>query len=384
MKLELAMARGGIYKSEVIRARDRLLASGRNPTVDAVRTELGDTGSKTTIHRYLKEIEEEEGGKTGTRIAISESLQDLVGRLAARLQEEADARINELTATHTAREKELSAAAATLREELATHRKASERAAVELASEQQAHEVTQERLRAMELAQTKAQQEVDGLRERLSAEEAHRKSLEEKHQHVQKSLEHFRESAREQREQEARKHEQQTQFLQGEVRTVNQALSAKQNEASTAHQENARLLSELPHAQAATRSAQEESRALKEKVGQLAFAQQKVEELIRQVAELQAENLKLEEARDHQMREFMALASKVRDLEVEVAVRQASIETQREAFEQLAKRVKSDRASPKLPKEALEQPQASKDSLTRDLLSGSEVQDAEIAVPLKK
>ena len=54
------MARAGIYKSEVLRARDKLLAAGRNPSIDAVREELG-SGSKTTIHRYLKEIEEEEG-----------------------------------------------------------------------------------------------------------------------------------------------------------------------------------------------------------------------------------------------------------------------------------------------------------------------------------
>ena len=50
------MARAGIYKSEVLRARDKLRATGRNPSIDAVREELG-SGSKTTIHRYLKEIE---------------------------------------------------------------------------------------------------------------------------------------------------------------------------------------------------------------------------------------------------------------------------------------------------------------------------------------
>lgn len=54
------MARAGIYKSEVVRARDNLLAMGRYPSIDAIRGELGNTGSKGTIHRYLKEIEEEE------------------------------------------------------------------------------------------------------------------------------------------------------------------------------------------------------------------------------------------------------------------------------------------------------------------------------------
>lgn len=73
----------------MLRARDKLLAAGRNPSIDAVREELG-TGSKSTIHRYLKEIEEEEGGATGTRVAVSEAIQDLVGRLAARVNEEAE------------------------------------------------------------------------------------------------------------------------------------------------------------------------------------------------------------------------------------------------------------------------------------------------------
>ena len=80
------MARSGIYKSEVVRARDALRAQGRHPSIDAIRVELGNTGSKATIHRYLKEIEEEEGGTGGTQVAVSEAIQDLVGRLAGRLR----------------------------------------------------------------------------------------------------------------------------------------------------------------------------------------------------------------------------------------------------------------------------------------------------------
>ena len=50
------MARGGVYKSDVQKARDSLRAQGKHPSVDAVRVALGNTGSKTTIHRYLKEL----------------------------------------------------------------------------------------------------------------------------------------------------------------------------------------------------------------------------------------------------------------------------------------------------------------------------------------
>lgn len=87
------MARSGVYKSDVMKARDSLLSQGKNPSIDAVRTELGNTGSKTTIHRYLRELEQEEDPNVGKTAAVSEVLQDLVDRLAARLHEEANTRI---------------------------------------------------------------------------------------------------------------------------------------------------------------------------------------------------------------------------------------------------------------------------------------------------
>ena len=87
------MARSGLYKSEVKKARDALIVQGKNPSVDAVRVELGNTGSKTTIHKYLKELEDEDGGAGGKRASISDALQDLVERLAARLHEEAEERV---------------------------------------------------------------------------------------------------------------------------------------------------------------------------------------------------------------------------------------------------------------------------------------------------
>ncbi|WP_434113382.1 DNA-binding protein [Paraburkholderia caffeinilytica] len=35
-------------------ARDALIAQGQHPSLDAIRIALGNTGSRTTIHRYLK------------------------------------------------------------------------------------------------------------------------------------------------------------------------------------------------------------------------------------------------------------------------------------------------------------------------------------------
>ncbi|WP_411563648.1 DNA-binding protein [Pseudomonas shirazensis] len=39
------------------RARDAFLPRGLSPSIEAVRAELGHTGSKTTILRYLRELD---------------------------------------------------------------------------------------------------------------------------------------------------------------------------------------------------------------------------------------------------------------------------------------------------------------------------------------
>ncbi len=85
------MARGGVNKALVQKARASLLSRGENPSIDAVRIEMGNTGSKTTIHRYLKELESTQAPAPD----INEELSDLVAHLAQRLQEQAQERIDQ-------------------------------------------------------------------------------------------------------------------------------------------------------------------------------------------------------------------------------------------------------------------------------------------------
>jgi hypothetical protein len=92
------MARSGLTKAEVRAVRDRLLADGRHPSADAVRSALGDTGSKSTIHRYLKELAGEEPDSAIRRDGIERSLQALVGQLADRLHADSERRAQELLA----------------------------------------------------------------------------------------------------------------------------------------------------------------------------------------------------------------------------------------------------------------------------------------------
>jgi chromosome segregation ATPase len=343
------MGRAGIYKSEVVRARDRLLAMGRYPSIDAVRTELGDTGSKATIHRYLKEIEEEQGGATGTKVAVSEAIQDLVGRLASQLHEEAESRVTDASGKHVAKVQQLTEAIAALKSEADSARAVREQTQLALAAEQQAHARTAAELRDRLLDRAKLAQEVSDLRERLAKEEEHRQSLEDKHKQARESLEHFRQAAKEQREQEHRKHDQEVQYLQSELRNVNQALTQKQQETTHAHQECTRLLGELVHAQADLHATLEEVRTLKEQNGSLAYAKKQVEEFGKQLVQLQATVKVLEESKAQVQVLAEGMVGDKRRLELELATARATLETQKVITDAILRRFDggdSDQAQP--------------------------------------
>jgi uncharacterized coiled-coil protein SlyX len=109
------MARSGLTKSQVREARDRLLAEGRHPSVDAVRHALGDCGSKSTIHKHLKELRSEDSDADIApgirREDTGRALHALVDELADRLHTDFDERVRQLRAAHDealrARDREL-------------------------------------------------------------------------------------------------------------------------------------------------------------------------------------------------------------------------------------------------------------------------------------
>lgn len=109
------MARSGITKSQVRAIRDGLLAQGLHPSVDAVRHGLGDVGSKSTIHRLLRELREEEGGDAPgiRRDDTAGALAALVDELAGRLHADAEGRMQALRLQHAqalaAKDRELAA-----------------------------------------------------------------------------------------------------------------------------------------------------------------------------------------------------------------------------------------------------------------------------------
>ncbi len=236
------MARGGLYKSDIQKARDALRAQGKHPSVDAVRVALGNTGSKTTIHRYLKELEEEEGQGLGAKVAVSDALQDLVGRLASRLHEEAETVVAEVRQRFEAQLQERNQALEKTQQEAAALSAQLQRTETALHEEKTAHAATRQALadRVTEVAQLG--ERIAGLTTRLAEHEAHVQSLEQKHQHAREALEHYRTSVKDQREQEQRRHEHQVQELQVALRQANEALTAKNHELVQLNRDNGQWL----------------------------------------------------------------------------------------------------------------------------------------------
>ncbi|MDW7700123.1 DNA-binding protein [Xanthomonas euvesicatoria] len=236
------MARSGLYKSDVQRARDSLRATGKNPSVDAVRVALGNTGSKTTIHRYLRELEEEEGQGVGAKMAVSDALQDLVARLAERLHGEADTVVAQAQARFQAQLQERTQTLEQARQEADSLTTQLQRCETVLQAECEASATARSEVasRTTELAQL--EERIAGLTARLAEHQSHARSLEQKHDHAREALEHYRTSVKDQREQEQRRHEHQVQELQVALRQANEALTAKNHDLMQLNRENGQWL----------------------------------------------------------------------------------------------------------------------------------------------
>ncbi|MEO0443051.1 MAG: DNA-binding protein, partial [Pseudomonadota bacterium] len=239
------MARGGINKALVEQARQNLLSRGENPSIDAIRVELGNTGSKTTIHRYLKELEAAEVTRLDDEALLSQPIKELIGRLAATLTEEARSIVKD-------NEQSCQERVNNVLEELRCAKEENAQLSEQLTFANNQVQTLADTLEAAKSSNNQLEKqanehivELSSLNASLNEKQQHIESLEEKHQHSREALQHYRDSVKEQREQDIRQHEQQVQSLQVEIRNLNQTLSIKQTDITQLNKDNARLVSEL-------------------------------------------------------------------------------------------------------------------------------------------
>lgn len=290
------MARGGINKAVVQTARLAILARGENPSIDAVRIEMGNTGSKTTIHRYLKELDDSETRLTITEAPIDDELGELVARLAQRLKDKAQEPIDLALAQFEQQKAALLAQLEALEETHGQLKQQFDIQAAALADESAALQTTSTSLQTEQTRNAGLSQACSDYELRINDKDEQIRSLEEKHLHARDALEHYRNAIKDQREQEQRRHEGQLQQVQAQLRQAQQSALVRQDEITQLHRDNERLLiehrvtaKELSVLQEQTRKDQAQQLKLSEQVSQIDSERTLLQERLR-VAVLESQS----------------------------------------------------------------------------------------------
>lgn len=328
------MARSGISRYEVKKARQTLLSNGINPSIDAIRVELGNTGSKTTISRYLKEIELEESVQLEDEALLSEGIKELIAKLASKLQQEAQDIVERSEATHRATVEELKASNQRKMEGLTLKNKELDAAQSDIQALVSELENKKEHTTELELLVQKEQSEKQKLQAILPEKDSQIATLKENHQHARDSLVHYRESVKEQREQEQRQHEQQIRQLQNELRQLNQTLVVKQTDITQLNKDNSRLVTELSAVQKDNRKLEDKVKKLNQITDDLKQQLNQSQSMIKLVESERTESTKLSTALEEKLE---AQSLRTRDLEL----KNAKLETELSLLKSSGKKQKS-------------------------------------------
>ncbi|PWK45778.1 DNA-binding protein [Pseudomonas sp. B21-040] len=317
------MARGGVNKAVVQAARLAILARGENPSIDAVRIEMGNTGSKTTIHRYLKELDDGRERAEPAPEPIDDELAGLVSRLAQRLKEKAQEPIDQAREQFDQQRKTLESQLTEARETNAELHQQYEMQSLALTQESESLQETRSMLQTEQTRNAGLNQALAGFELRLQDKDEQIRSLEEKHLHAREALEHYRNAVKEQREQEQSRHESQVQQIQMELRQSQQSAMVRQDEITQLHRDNERLFTE-------NRGTQRELNLLQDQLKQTNTRQ---DQLLEQVNRIDSERTLLQERLRVALLEGQALKQSVDEqlqankaLEIELLKTQASLD----------------------------------------------------------
>ena len=326
------MARSGILYSHVAQAALKVVAGGKNPTVDNVREALGGTGSKSTIAPLLKRwkaehqdklVEKESGLPAELLLAVKgvyEKLQEDVGQ--------------QLELARAQQRVALDAAAARLGQSETDNRNLSQtRLALAADLAQTKDELAQLRAEQQERAVALAALGSDnaGLRDRLADRGAEIVALNQQLTQTRTQFEHYQESSAALRSAERQTAEQRTVRLEQELDGARQRLAQQQSGIVQQQARIAQLEAEGRQWRADAAAAQQELAALRPQRDQLAYQYQQASASAAALAEkLDAAGQALTESR-------MALAAGNKQLELlEQGLRQLNEEGKELAQARLA------------------------------------------------
>ncbi|WP_340677768.1 DNA-binding protein [Paraglaciecola sp.] len=252
------MARNGISKKMVVQAINRLTASHTAITVDAVRAEMGHTGSKTTICRYMKEQAQDASIETDKLTLLNDSLTMMIADIAAKLHDDVQAPLLESKMQYNAEREQWQIKYDDLLSAMELQQAANQRLIIEKDELSDTIKSLEKNEAQSQLLNAKQTQSIKSLEQQVIMQANHIASLEDKHIQSRDSLNHFRDAAKSQREQESQRHSNQVQLLQSELRQAAQELIVKQDKLSEQVKIIATLESNICHMKTTVQKSQVE------------------------------------------------------------------------------------------------------------------------------
>lgn len=280
------MGRAGILFSHVAKAAAKLVADGKNPTVDNVREALGSTGSKSTIAPMLKRWKAEHTedileADLGVPAELLQAIKGVYDKLQADVQQQ----LSEANAAHLAalqtvtdRADQLIADNSALVDTngvLSRELKQAKDAVARLQTEQQALNVVMAGL----------QSDNAGLQQRLMDRAAEIAALNQQLTQSRMQFEHYQEATARQRSEERQAAEQRITRLEQELASVQRQTAVQQVAIGQQEVQITRLTEENIGMQEASRHAQEQLTATKLERDQLTYQLQETASVRRQLQE---------------------------------------------------------------------------------------------------
>lgn len=301
------MGRTGISYFDVSNAIASIQGRQKNPTVDAIREELG-TGSRSTIAKYFHEWKTKNDLKNTTTSGVPNELQNLIESLWEKIQSDADEKIN-------AHQKEAEASISHAQSELVAtqHQNTQLQSEIETLSEKLNLQVTTNETLKTELADEKmrAARLLERIHSLESQNSTHQADIERLHQllkNTQDNLVHFQKAIEQQRheqltiqEKQRNEHETKINQLQNQTLILSQekaALESKNRQHEALH---ATLEHDYKTIQSTHNHLQNEQRELLMRFNQLQESYQRAEnEIENKALEI---NLKNDEITDFKIKQ---------------------------------------------------------------------------------
>lgn len=236
------MAREGINKQLVQKAKLALLAQGKRPTINAVRNALGNTGSKTTISHYLKELEEK---PQATLDRLTEPLAQLVHGLSEQLQIEANEQLIRAQAQFSQEKSQLQSQLEAMQKHVDGQQHNLDALSARLLTEQQQRQAETAQTKHLTTELSLAQQRIKELNIRLQEQHTQIEIHNIEQQHASDALEQYRQAHQELHDTLLQQHAQQVAQLTIELQRNFNTLTTTQQELIELHRKNARLQEKL-------------------------------------------------------------------------------------------------------------------------------------------